>query len=115
MRHFLMFLAGLAAVFILIANLGPMVLLGVSIWLLYLIFKQFVKATTTIAKVGWVTVGLIVLSIGISNIYAVIGIAAAFILYWIYHNWNKNNWEPADDNLNDPFMNFEREWQQFSK
>lgn len=118
MRHFLLFIVGLIAGLILLFNLGPMLLLGVSIWLLYLIFKQFTKATSTGARVGWVLLGLVVLSIGISNIYAVIGIAAAFILYWIYTNWNEDDpvvpTAPAENN-SDPFINFENEWRELTK
>lgn len=115
MRHFLMFLAGLTALIILVVNLGPMVLLGVSVWLLYLVFKRFIKAHSTLSKIGWVIVGLIILSIGISNIYAVIGLAAAFVLYWIYKNWNNDTIEPTVEMNNDPFTNFEREWGHFTK
>src|SRR5699024_4692495 len=114
MRHFLLFLGGLAAGIILILNLGPMLLLGVSIWLLYLIFKQFMKASSALTKIGWVVLGLIVLSIGVSNIYAVIGVAAAFFLYWIYKNWREDKPVITSSNSdNDPFTNFEKEWQQF--
>lgn len=117
MRHFLLFIVGLIAGFILLFNLGPMLLLGVSIWLLYLIFKQFMQATSTGAKVGWVLLGLVILSIGISNVYAVIGIAAAFVLYWIYKNWNED--EPVTSPTtvpenNDPFTNFENEWRELT-
>lgn len=117
MRHFLLFLGGLATVTVLILNLGPMIILGVSIWLLYLIFKQFVKASSTIAKIIWVIIGLIVLSISLSNLYALIAVVAVFLLYWIYKSWNKQ--EPiiststAEDNY-DPFMNFENEWHELS-
>src|SRR5699024_12045276 len=68
MRKFLLFLAGLTAAILFLVHLGPMILLGVSIWLVYLVFKQFIKAETTLAKVGWVVLGLFILSIGISNI-----------------------------------------------
>ena len=115
MRYFLLFLAGLTAAFILLANLIPLALLGVSIWLLYLVFKRFMNAETTAAKVGWVIVGLIILSVGISNIYAVMGIAAAFVLYWIYKNWNKAGLDQPDNGDDDPFMNFEREWSHLTK
>lgn len=117
MRHFLLFTVGLIAGLILLFNLGPMLLLGISIWLLYLIFKQFMKATSTAAKVGWVLLGLIVLSIGISNVYAVIGVAAAYILYWIYQNWKEEDAfdkEPTVADYNDPFTNFESEWQKLT-
>lgn len=108
----MLFIAGLIALMILFINLGPMVLLGVSIWLLYVIFKQFIKSTSTIGKVGWIIAGLIVLGIALSNIYSVIGIAAAFGLYWIYKHWGKSD-DPVVtiiDKDDDPFKNFERQW-----
>ncbi|MYL60435.1 flagellar basal body rod protein, partial [Virgibacillus halodenitrificans] len=37
MKKFLLFVAGLIALFVLIANIGPMILLGLSIWLLYVV------------------------------------------------------------------------------
>lgn len=111
MRKFLLFLAGLTAAILLLANLGPMILLGLSVWLVYLVFKQFIKAETTLAKVGWVVLGLIILSIGISNMYAVIGIVAAALLYYIIKHWNEETDEP--DFLNDdsdPFKHFDQQW-----
>ena len=81
MKKFLLFIVGIIALMILLANLGPIVLLGVCVWLLYLVFKQFIKANSTAAKIGWVILGLFIVSIAFSNIYAVIGIAAAYILY----------------------------------
>jgi len=116
-RHFLLFVGGLIAGIVLLMNLGPMLLLGISVWLLYLIFKQFMKTTSTLSKIGWVILGLIVLSIGVSNIYAVIGIAAGFALYWIYQNWNGDDpvVPPYTENDNDdPFTNFETEWRELS-
>ncbi len=114
MKKFLLFIGGLIAALILVANLGPIVLLGLSIWLLYVIVKQFLKSDSTVAKVIWIIIGLAVLSIGISNIYAILGIAAAYVLYLIVKNWNK---EKADDNTmqKDPFVNFEEQWGEFTK
>ncbi|MFS0671652.1 flagellar basal body rod protein [Ornithinibacillus sp. 179-J 7C1 HS] len=111
MRKFMLFVGGLIALLVLLANLGPMVLLGLSVWLLYIIFKKFVKSDSVGAKIGWVILGLVILGIGFTNIYAVIGIAAAFALYWIVKNWKKDNHNPVgptDDS--DPFTNFERQW-----
>lgn len=118
MRHFILFIVGLVAGLILILNVGPLIVLGISIVLLYLVYKQFVKATSTFSKVAWIIIGLIVLSVGISNIFAVIGIGAAFVLYWIYKNWRNQNIKETpitETNTHDPFMNFEREWQDLSK
>jgi|SRR5699024_4555128 len=116
MRKFLLFLAGLIAAIIVIANLGPMVLLGASLWLTYLVFKQFMKATSTGAKVGWVILGLIILSVGISNAYAVIGIAAGIVLYLVYKHWNEEPKKPPFGNgETDPFTNFEHQWGDMNK
>ncbi|RKQ35513.1 flagellar basal body rod protein [Oceanobacillus halophilus] len=116
MKKFMLFVGGLVALIILLANLGPMVLLGLSLWLLYVIFKKFVRSDSTAGKVGWIILGLFIASIAFSNIYAVIGLAAAYALYLIYKNWNKED-DPMvhvmeDD---DPFTNFEREWAELNK
>jgi len=113
----MLFVGGLVALLILLVNIGPMVLLGLSVWLLYICFKQFVKSDSTLGKVGWALVGLLVLTITFSNIYAVIGVGAAYVLYLIYKNWNK------DDSSNihvieeddDPFTNFERQWAELNR
>ncbi|MFD1334480.1 flagellar basal body rod protein [Oceanobacillus iheyensis] len=117
MKKFVLFLGGLVALFILLVNLGPMVLLAISVGLLYVCFKKFIQTDSTAAKVGWVILGLIVLSITFSNIYAVIGVAAAYALYLIYKNWNSPDsdivHEVKEDN--DPFTNFERQWAELNK
>ncbi|MCP3027427.1 flagellar basal body rod protein [Halobacillus sp. A5] len=113
MKKFLLFLAALVALIVVLANLGPMILLGVSVWLLYVVFKQFMKSDSTGGKVGWVIAGLIVLSVAVSNIYAVIGLAAAYAIYLIAKNWTSSKEDsvskPANE-ANDPFTNFEKQW-----
>jgi len=117
MRKFMLFMIGLVAVFILLANLGPMVLFFLSLWLLYVCFKQFIKSNSTLGKIGWVLVGLLVLSIAFSNIYAVLGVAAAYVLYLIYKNWNKDDDSVVHeiDEDDDPFTNFERQWSELNR
>ncbi len=108
----MLFTGGLLALLILLANIGPMILLGVSVWLLYVIFKQFVKSDSTVGKIGWVVLGLIVLSITFSNVFAVVGLVAAYVLYLIYRSWREEKNEPVVHTVdnNDPFTNFERQW-----
>ncbi|WP_028784248.1 flagellar basal body rod protein [Thalassobacillus devorans] len=113
MKKFMLFIAGLIALLVLLANLGPMVLLGVSVWLLYIVFRQFIKSDSTAGKIGWVIAGLLILSIAFANIYAVIGVGAAYALYVIYKHWHD---EKLDDETiepskkEDPFTNFEKQW-----
>ncbi|WP_226581681.1 flagellar basal body rod protein [Halobacillus litoralis] len=114
MKKFLLFIAGLIALSVLLANLGPMILLGVSVWLLYIVFKQFMKNDSTAAKISWGIAGFIILSVAVSNIYAVVGVAAAFALYWIYKKWTSRERE-SKGHSNDPFTNFERQWAEMNK
>lgn len=109
MKKFLLFIAGLVALIILVINIGPLIILGVSVWLLYLVFKQFLKCDSTSAKIGWVIVGLVIVSVAISNMYAVIGIAAAYILYLIVTKWK----DEEDTIIDDPFTQFEEQWNEF--
>lgn len=109
MKKFLLFIVGIIALLILLANLGPIVLLGVCLWLLYLVFKQFIKANSVGAKIGWVILGLLIVSIAFSNIYAVIGVAAAYILYVVIKKWKEDEPKVNDD----PFVHFEEQWNEF--
>ena len=117
MKKFMLFILGLVAMFILLANIGPMALLALSVWLLYVVFKKFIKSDSTVGKIGWAVVGLIVLSITFSNLFAVIGVAAAYVLYLIYKNWNKeeNSVVAVVEEDNDPFTNFERQWAELNR
>ncbi|AUJ23194.1 flagellar basal body rod protein [Virgibacillus dokdonensis] len=117
MKKFLLFLAGLVAFMVLLANIGPMVFFALGIWLLYVIFKQFMKTDSVAGKVGWVIVGLIVLSITISNMFALIGVVAIVALYMIYKSWKKDDDDPVVHHIkeDDPFTNFEREWAELNK
>lgn len=112
MKKFLLFIGGLVALLILLSMLGPIILLGVSVWLLYVVVKQFIKSDSTVGKIGWVIAGLVVISIGLSNIYAVIGVAAAYALYVIIKNWKSDKHEAQGQTVvdDDPFKSFERQW-----
>jgi lia operon protein LiaI len=112
MKKFMLFVLGLVALLVLVANLGPMILLGAGIWLLYVIYKKFLKTESTTKKIGLGIIGLIIVSITISNIYAVIGIAAGYVLYWVYKNWKseKDSSVIVEEENKDPFINFEKQW-----
>lgn len=117
MTKFLLFVGGLIAFFVLLASLGPMILFALGVWLLYIVFKQFMKNDSTAGKVGWAIVGLLVLSITLSNSYALIGVVAIVALYLIYKSWKGNDDSPVVHTVkdDDPFTNFEREWADLKK
>ncbi|PFN98507.1 flagellar basal body rod protein [Bacillus sp. AFS076308] len=114
MKKFGLLLAGGLAALILLHSIGPMVGLLVSLVLLYFIFRQFLKTDSIAWKIGLVIIGLIVLSSTIHHIPALIGVAAAYVLYLVYKEWNKSKKAPKR-NGNDPFVNFEKQWNEFKK
>ncbi|MEH7747686.1 flagellar basal body rod protein [Neobacillus drentensis] len=109
MKKFGLLLAGGIAAVILLSTIGPMVGLLVSLVLLYFIFKQFLKAKTTGGKIGLGIIGFIVLMASIHNAPAIIGVAAAYVLYLVYKKWNLNK-DTAVNEESDPFANFEKQW-----
>jgi lia operon protein LiaI len=109
MKKFGLLLAGGLAAVVLLSTIGPMIGLLVSLVLLYFIFKQFLKAESTGGKIGLGIIGFIILMASIPNIPAIIGVAAAYVLYLVYKKWNskKNSFVKEES---DPFVNFEKQW-----
>ncbi|MEH7441297.1 flagellar basal body rod protein [Bacillus sp. JJ1122] len=110
MKKFGLVVAGGIAAMVLISNLGPLVGLAVSLLVLYFAVKQFLKTNSTAGKIGWGIAGFFILMATASNVPAILGIAAAYVLYLVYKNWDKR--EKAVYEENDPFVNFEKQWAQ---
>lgn len=111
-----LFIIGSIAAITLLSLLGPLLGLLISAAILYFAFKQYVKATSTSGKVGWGIAGLIMLIITASNLPAIIGVVAVYVLYLVYKNWNKNKEiEILDKKSDDPFVNFEKQWADLTK
>lgn len=111
MKKFGLFILGLIAAIVLLANLAPLIGLAISLGILYLVLKQFLKAETSSGKIAWGIIGCIILVITVSNLPALLGIVAAYVLYVIYKNWNrKKEIEVQTDGESDPFANFEKQW-----
>ncbi|KWW20672.1 MULTISPECIES: hypothetical protein [Bacillaceae] len=113
MKKFGLFIVGLIALFVLLANVGPLIGLAICLAILYFGFKQFMKSDSTGAKVAWGSVCVIVLIVSISHIPAILGLVAAYVLYLVYKKWNDNDENASTEN--DPFSNFEREWKDLNK
>jgi lia operon protein LiaI len=105
--------AGGIAAAVLVANLGPIVGLAVCLIILYYSFKQFMKAEAAWKKVLWAVLGLSALSAAASNVPAIFGIAAAYVLYIVYKKWNEN--KQTMKTGDDPFTNFERQWAELKR
>ncbi|KOP71123.1 flagellar basal body rod protein [Cytobacillus solani] len=113
MKKFGLLMAGGIAAIVLLTNLGPMIGLAISVAILYLVFKQFIKEKSTLGKIGWGIIGLIALMASASNIPAILGIAAAYVLYLVYKKWNTSKSVVAEEK--DPFVNFEKQWADINK
>ncbi|WP_163100333.1 flagellar basal body rod protein [Peribacillus alkalitolerans] len=101
----LLLVGGISAI-VLLANFGPIVGLVISLAIAYYALKGFLKKESTMKKILWATVGIIMLIAAISNVPSIIGLVAAYALYVVYKKWSK----PDMIGKNDPFTNFEKEW-----
>lgn len=114
MKKFGLLLVGGIAAIILLKTVGPMVGLLIGLALLYIIFKQFIKTNKTAEKIGFGLIGLFVLMSTIHHVPALIGIAAAYVLYLVYKKWNDTKIITKKEEI-DPFTNFEKQWNEITK
>lgn len=113
MKKLGLLIAGGIAAIVLLSNLGPMIGLAISVAILYVVFKQFIKEKSTLGKIGWGIIGFIALMASASNIPAILGIAAAYVLYLVYKKWNTSKSVIVEER--DPFVNFEKQWAEMNK
>ncbi|WP_077620595.1 flagellar basal body rod protein [Bacillus sinesaloumensis] len=114
MKKFGLFILGGIAAIVLLSQVGPLIGLAISLAILYFAFKMFIKTDSTAGKVLWAIIGVIALTASASNIPAILGIAAAYILYVVIKNWKKEKQEVVTDS-SDPFTNFEKQWAELNK
>jgi lia operon protein LiaI len=110
MKKIGLLLAGGVAAIVLLTQVGPIIGLGISLFVLYFAFKQFIKADRTGKKVFWGILGALGLLASISHLPALLGVVALYVLYMIYKKWNKDKRDH-----NDPFTNFEKQWAEMKR
>lgn len=115
MKKFWLLIAGGVAGLILLANLGPMVGFAVSLVVLYFIFKEFLKTESIWVKVALAFVGVMIITATATNIPAIIGVAAAYVLYLVFQKWNEFDFNKPKKEKDDPFQNFEKQWAELKK
>lgn len=106
---------GIIAAFIVIANLGSLLALALSLLIAYTGFHYFRKTNSSFKKFFWGAVILIGLFSAISNVPAFMGIIALLGLYYVWRKWNNHAEHDVISEPTDPFENFEREWQNITK
>ncbi|TYR79977.1 flagellar basal body rod protein [Priestia megaterium] len=113
MKKFGLVLAGIVAAAVLLANVGPMLALAISLGILYIAFKGFIKAETKFKKGLWGAIGVIVVFAAVSNLPAIIGVLAGVVLYMVYKKWNSDKETVREEA--DPFKNFEKQWAELNR
>lgn len=117
MKKLGLFVIAAIAALVLFSNVGPMVTLAISLVVLYFVFREFLKADS----VGWKIVlgifGFFLLMTAAANIPAILGLVAIYVLYLVYKKWNesKSATSTVVKKENDPFKNFEKQWQELNK
>ncbi|TYS67161.1 flagellar basal body rod protein [Sutcliffiella horikoshii] len=115
MKKFGLFLVGVIAFFVLLANIGPLLGLAVSLVVTYYAVKEFIKTDSTGTKILWGIIAFIAIAFSIANVPAVLAVVAAYILYVVYKNWNKEKENNTIIEAGDPFTNFEKQWNSLNK
>ncbi len=113
MKNLGIIIIAIIAGFIVIGNLGSILVLAITLGGLYFVFKQYLKAADRNGKIIWGIIGLIILMVAISNLPAFIGLAAMALLYYLYMNYKEEKTEKV--NNEDPFKKFEKEWEELSR
>lgn len=112
MKKFALLLVGGIAALILIANLGPLIGLVITLAILYFIMKQFLATESLGWKIALGILGLFILSGAVANVPAIIAIVASYVLYIVYKKWNDQKSNRIIEN--DPFQNFEKQWSELT-
>lgn len=115
MKKIVMFAFAVVLLMIAFASLGPIIGLAISVAIAYFSFKQFLKTDATLAKVFWGIIVLICISSILGNVPALAGIVAIVILYIGYKKWTEAETDEIIEEKNDPFTNFERQWEDLNK
>lgn len=117
MRKLLLLAGGFIAALVALALVGPIAGLLVSGVLVALGMHFYIASQSTFSKIIWFTVGIIGVLSAVSNIPAMIGLAAIAIIYSIYKKWHGENVKipTIEAKKDDPFTNFEKEWSNLTK
>ncbi|MCP1123096.1 flagellar basal body rod protein [Bacillus sp. AFS018417] len=116
MKQFLAFIAAGILALIALGSLAGIIGFAIGAGIVYWSYKSFVRARSFFGKLAWGIVGLVGLSIGLSNSPALIGIVALVVLYYGYREWKKEKVvvESASEGSK-PYSNFEDEWNKLMK
>ncbi|MFY4774012.1 flagellar basal body rod protein [Metabacillus sp. RGM 3146] len=114
MKKIVLLVLGAIAALIVVANLGHLIGMAISLGILYFAVRGFIKAHSAGRKVLWAIAGFIGLSLSATNIPALVAIAAIYVMYVIFKKWSSEK-AKTTASKNDPFMNFEKQWEEMKR
>lgn len=106
---------GIIAAIIVLANLGSLLALALSAFIAYVGYHYFTRSLSTFGKIAWGTVIVIGLLTAISNVPAFFGILALLLLLVVWRKWKEQPKSTVNTTTDDPFINFEKQWDELTK
>ena len=107
---------GITAAIVALVNLGSLLALAFSALIAYAGFHYYRKSNSTISKLFWGGVLVIGLLTAIANVPAFIGIIALVGVLYVWRKWHgSENNNIINNATDDPFVNFERQWNEITK
>lgn len=88
MKKMGLFFTGVIAAIFLLASVGPVILLAISLFIIYCSAKEFLRTDSNLTKMLWALIGLAALAASLSNLPAILGVIAVYVLYVIYKKWD---------------------------
>lgn len=117
MRKVLLATLGIIASITLLCSLGNLLGLILSAAIMYAGLHFYLKASSKGKKIWWAIVGIVGIISAISNLPGLIGLIALAGVYWVYKKWQDptNKAVFTSNKSNDPFTNFEKQWNNIQK
>lgn len=92
MRSLLLFIIVIITGVTVLANVVPLIGLLISLAIVYYSLRRFLLTANIGAKLGWGIVGLIGLSMVLSNPPAIIAVIVIVLLYYAYQHFEKTDY-----------------------
>ena len=108
-------LLGVIGGIVAVVNVGSIVALALSVGAALVGLHYFRRSISNVSRVFWGIVLVAGILTGISNIPAFIGLLAAAAAYYVWRNWDRRKREMDPIIEADPFMKFEKQWNEFTK
>jgi lia operon protein LiaI len=117
MKKFGLLVLGIIAGIVAVASLGNLLGLAVSALVVFAGLHFYLKSDSTFLKIFWAIVGICGLFSAVANIPGFFGILAIVGVWYVVKKWNNQpvSFSQSIVKSDDPFVNFEKQWNELSK